>query len=119
MKVSVPVMDRSGMASTVGAHFGKVPAYAIYNTESGELNFLDNTSEHLGGVGMPPELLSKADVEVVLCSGLGPKAVDMLTSLKIQVHVGAKGTVQDTLDAWKAGKLPKANQDNACKEHSH
>ena len=119
MLVSIPVMDRSGLASPVGAHFGKVPSYAIFDTENGQLNFLENTSEHLGGVGMPPELLSKAGVNIVLCSGLGPKAVDMLTSLGIQVHVGAKGTVKDTIDAWKAGKLPKANMDNACKEHGH
>lgn len=103
----------------VGAHFGKVPAYAIVDTESGDLRFVDNTSEHLGGVGMPPELLAKEGVQVVLCSGLGPKAVDMLASLGMKVHVGAQGTVKDTLEAWKAGKLPRADHDNACQEHSH
>lgn len=119
MKVSIPVMNRSGLSSTVGAHFGKVPSYAIFDTESDDLRFIDNTSEHLGGVGMPPELLKKEGVHVVLCSGLGPKAVDMLKSLGMEVYVGAKGTVQDTLDAWKAGKLPRADLDNACQEHSH
>jgi len=119
MIVSIPVMDRLEMSASVGAHFGKVPAYAIVDTESGKIRFVDNTSEHLGGVGMPPEILAKEGVQVVLCSGLGPKAVDMLVSLKMQVYVGAKGTVQDTLDAWAAGKLARADRDNACKEHSH
>jgi predicted Fe-Mo cluster-binding NifX family protein len=119
MQVSVPVMNRFGLSSSVGAHFGKVPAYAILDTESGNLRFVDNTSEHLGGVGMPPELLAKEGVQVVLCSGLGPKAVDMLVSLGIQVHVGAKGTVQETIAAWNEGKLPRADQNNACQEHHH
>jgi predicted Fe-Mo cluster-binding NifX family protein len=119
MKVSVPVMNRFGMSSTVGAHFGRVPAYAIVDTDSGELSFLDNTSEHLGGVGLPPELMAKAGVEVMLCAGLGVKAVNMFASLGIQVFVGAEGTVQETLDAFSAGKLTRADHQNACQEHGH
>ncbi len=119
MKVSVPVMDRSGMSSTVGQHFGKVPDYAIMDTDSGTLSFLENTSEHRGGVGMPPELLAKAGVDVMICAGLGPKAVDMLSSLGIQVFVGAKGTVGETLEAYRSGKLLRADHDNACQEHHH
>ncbi len=119
MKISIPVMDRSGSSSTVGQHFGKVPDYAIIETDSGELSFLENTSEHRGGVGMPPELLAKAGVKVMLCAGLGPKAVDMLSSLGIQVFVGAKGTVGETMEAYQAGKLTRADHDNACQEHSH
>jgi len=112
-------MDRSGLSSSVGQHFGKVPDYAIMDTDSGALSFLENTSEHRGGVGMPPELLAKAGVQVMLCAGLGPKAVDMLSSLGIHVFVGAKGTVGETLDAYNAGRLTRADHDNACQEHHH
>ncbi|MCG7844246.1 MAG: NifB/NifX family molybdenum-iron cluster-binding protein [Methanomassiliicoccales archaeon] len=107
------------MSAKVGAHFGRVPAYAIVDTETDELTFVDNTSEHMGGIGLPPELLSKLGVHVMLCSGLGPKAVDLLSSFDIQVFVGASGTVQETMDAWRQGKLPSANHANACSEHSH
>ena len=117
MKVSIPVMNRDGMSATVGAHFGRVPAYAIIDTETQELTFIDNTSEHLGGVGLPPELLAKVGVNVMLCSGLGPKAVDLLGSFGIQVYVGAKGTVQETMDAWRKGEMPSASHANACSEH--
>ena len=119
MKVSIPVMNRSGLSSTVGQHFGRVPDYAIMDTETGELSFLENTSEHRGGVGLPPELMAKAGVDVMLCAGLGAKAVDMFASLGIQVYVGAAGTVQETLDAYNAGKLTRADHMNACQEHSH
>ncbi len=119
MKISIPVMDCSGLSSTVGQHFGKVPAYAIMDTDSGELTFLENTSEHRGGVGLPPELMAKAGVNIMLCGGLGSKAVDMFTSLGIQVYVGAAGTVGETLEAYKAGKLCRADHQNACQEHGH
>lgn len=119
MKISVPIMNRSGLSSTVGQHFGKVPDYAILDMESGQLSYVENTSEHRGGVGMPPELLAKAGVDVLLCAGLGPKAVDMLTSLGIEVYVGAKGTVGETIAAYQAGKLCRADRENACDQHKH
>jgi predicted Fe-Mo cluster-binding NifX family protein len=119
MKVSIPVMNRDGMSATVGAHFGKVPYYAIIDTENGDLKFIDNTSEHTGGKGLPPELLAKAGIHIMLCGGLGPKAVDLLCSFGVQVYVGAGGTVQETMEAWQQGKLSPANHANACSEHSH
>jgi len=33
--------------------------------------------------------------------------------------VGAEGTVKDTLDAFNAGKLTRADHQNACQEHGH
>ncbi|TFG55236.1 MAG: hypothetical protein E4H30_07665 [Methanomassiliicoccus sp.] len=72
MKVSIPLMNRDGTSATVGVRFGKVPAYAIIDTETHELAYIDNTSEHMGDVGMPPELLAKVSMHVMLCSGLGP-----------------------------------------------
>ena len=119
MKVSIPVMDREGMSANVSAHFGKAPVYAIVDMESGDLKFIDNTSEHMGGKGLPPELLAGAGVNIMLCSGLGPKAVDVFGSLGIQVFVGATGTVQKTLETWQQGKLSSASHLNACTEHRH
>ena len=119
MKISIPVMETSGLSSAVGQHFGRVPAYAVMDTDSGEMSFLENTSEHRGGIGLPPELMAKAGVNVMLCAGLGAKAVDMFANLGIQVYVGAEGTVKDTLDAFNAGKLTRADHQNACQEHGH
>jgi predicted Fe-Mo cluster-binding NifX family protein len=119
MKVSIPVMGENGLDEKVGGHFGKSPAYAIYDSETKAIKTIKNSSEHLGGTGLPPELLAKNGVNVVVCSGLGPKAIDMLSSFNITVYVGASGTVKDALDAWQNGKLELASADNACKEHGH
>jgi predicted Fe-Mo cluster-binding NifX family protein len=119
MKVSVPVMGDKGLDEIVGGHFGKSPGYVIYDTESKTAVTIKNTSEHLGGVGFPPELLAKNGVNVVACSNLGPKAVDMLASLNIEVYVGARGTVRDALEAWQRGELEAASLNNACQEHGH
>jgi predicted Fe-Mo cluster-binding NifX family protein len=43
----------------------------------------------------------------------------MFESYEITVFVGAGGTVQDTIEAWKAGKLCNASAENSCAEHGH
>ena len=55
----------------------------------------------------------------MLCGGLGFKAVRMFESYGIKVFVGAGGTVRDTFEAWKAGKLQNATAENSCAEHGH
>lgn len=119
MKISVPSMGKSGLEDQVGQHFGKVLNYIMYDTESGEVSIISNTSEHNGGVGLPPELMANNGVNVMLCGGLGRKAVSMFEQYGIDVFVGAQGTIRDALDAWNEGKLQKANQENACSSHDH
>jgi predicted Fe-Mo cluster-binding NifX family protein len=119
LKISIPVMGEKGLDERVGGHFGKSPAYVIYDSDTKNVITIKNTSEHLGGVGLPPELLAKHGVNIVICSALGPKAIDMLSSYGIGVYVGASGSVSNALDSWQNGKLEQANRENACKEHGH
>ncbi|TGC10928.1 NifB/NifX family molybdenum-iron cluster-binding protein [Methanolobus halotolerans] len=119
MKISIPSMGQGGTDDVVGQHFGKVPAYTVYDTETGEFSVIPNTSEHNGGTGLPPELMAESGVELMLCGGLGKKAVVMFEQFGIDVFVGASGKVADAIDAWKAGKLSKATHDNACGGHDH
>lgn len=119
MKVCIPTKDNNGMEGAVEQHFGKALTYTVLDTESGEVFVISNTSEHMGGVKLPPEILSKYGVETMICAGLGYKAVKMFESYGINVFVGAEGRVQDAVDAWKAGKLHSASAENTCAEHDH
>ncbi|MFZ2500132.1 NifB/NifX family molybdenum-iron cluster-binding protein [Methanosarcina sp.] len=119
MKVSIPTRDENGMNGIVEQHFGKAPTYTIIDTETEEVTIIANDSEHTGGVGLPPEYLHKNGVDIMLCGGLGVKAVRMFESYGIKVFVGAGSTVRDTFEAWKAGKLQKATTENSCTEHEH
>jgi len=56
---------------------------------------ITNESDHMGGVGLPPEYLRKNGVEIMLCGGMGHKPLRMFESYGIQVFVGAKGTVRE------------------------
>jgi len=119
MKVSIPTKDENGLEGVVEPHFGKAPTYTIIDTENNQVTVIPNTSEHMGGTGLPPEYLHENGVDIMLCGGLGFKAVNMFESYGIKVFVGAGGTVRDTFEAWKAGKLQNATAENSCSEHGH
>jgi predicted Fe-Mo cluster-binding NifX family protein len=119
MRISVPSMGNKGLEEEVSPHFGRAPIFTIYDTETEKVEIVPNTSQHLGGTGYPPEIMHANGVDVMLCSGLGSRAVHMFEQLGIMVYVGAMGTVKDAIDTWKRGELQEATDETACKEHRH
>ena len=118
MKICVPTMGKRGLDEQVGEHFGRVPTYTVVDTETKEVNIIDNTSEHMGGRGYPPDIIAKTGTQAMLCSGLGRRAITMFEDLGIMVYVGANGTVRDALLMWKEGQLQPATDENACRQHA-
>ena len=117
MKVCVPTKGQRGLDEEVGEHFGQVPTYTIVDMDSNEVKVIPNTSEHMGGSGLPPQLLAEAGVDVMLCSGIGQRAVQMFEQSGIEAYVGASGTVKHAIQMWQTGKLQVATDENVCKEH--
>jgi predicted Fe-Mo cluster-binding NifX family protein len=118
MKICVPTMGDNGLDDVVGEHFGRVPTYTIVDLDTNEVKVVPNTSEHLGGVGHPPEIMAREGVDVLLCRGLGRRAITMFNEACIAVYVGASGTVKDAINAFQQGRLHKASIDDACGQHA-
>ncbi|MBN2251774.1 MAG: NifB/NifX family molybdenum-iron cluster-binding protein [Candidatus Altiarchaeota archaeon] len=114
MKIAVPSAGKGGLDDMVGEHFGRVSTYTIIDSESGTVRVIENTSHHMGGQGYPPEILADAGVEVMLCQGLGMRAIQMFTEKGIQVYIDAQGKVSDALQKWKEGALACAGGESAC-----
>ncbi len=119
MKIAIPTMGESGMEEAICQHFGRAPTFTIVDLESNEVRVLPNVSEHMGGKGLPTEIMFAEGVKVMIVGGLGPKAVSAFNQAGIDVFVGAAGTVRDAIDDWQAKMLTRANLDNACSEHRH
>lgn len=118
MKVCVPTMGDKGLEDVVGEHFGRVSFYTIVDSETKEVEVLRNTSEHMSGRGYPPEIMAKAGVDVMICAGLGRRAIMMFEEMGIMVYVGASGSVEDAIDMWENNNLPAATDENACQQHA-
>jgi len=102
----------------VGEHFGRVPTYTIFDTETNEVEVIENTSEHMGGRGYPPDLLAEQGVNVMICAGLGRRAISMFERHGIMVFVGASGKVKDAIKLWQSGQLHRATDETACAQHA-
>ena len=113
-KLCIPTSGSGGLDDFVGEHFGRVPTYTLVDSESGEVEILDNTSEHMGGAGLPAELLVRAGADVVLCSGLGRRAIQMLSEGGVSVCSGVSGTVAQAVAEWRRGRLAEAGASDAC-----
>ncbi len=121
MKICIPTMGNRGLDEFVSEHFGRAPTFTVVDMETKEVKVISNTGEHFGGVKVGPDVILEgdADVEVMLCSGLGPRAIGMFEQFGIEVYVGASGMVKDVIRAFQAGMLHEAMDADACKEHRH
>jgi len=118
MKLCIPTMGEKGLEELVGEHFGRVPTYTLVDSDTGKVQIIANTTTHMGGAGYAPDLISGNGAEIMLCGGLGRKAIQMFEEKGIMVYVGASGTVADAISLWKAGKLQPATNETACQQHA-
>jgi len=72
----------------------------------------------MGGQGYPPEIMAKAGVDVMICAGLGRRAIMMFEEMGIMVYVGAGGSVKNAIDMWESNNLQAATDENACQQHA-
>lgn len=119
MRICVPSAGSGGLKDGVGEHFGRVPTYTILDSETEEYEVIDNESEHRGGSGLPADLLADAGVDVVVCSGLGRKAINLLGQHGVEVNTGVSGTVQQAVNQWKRDELSSASEADACSRHKY
>lgn len=117
MKLCFPTDGNAGLNETIGEHFGRTPTYTIYDLESHDVKVIENTSEHMGGVGYPPELMKNEGVDILVCRGLGRRALNMFIEYGIEVYIGATGSVEEAISDYKNMKLKKATFSDSCSEH--
>ena len=112
MKIVIPLENNQGENSTVSWHFGRAPYFAIFDTTSKKLEIVENRSEHFGGVGRPAEIIAKIQPDMVFAKGMGPKAIQLLTSRGIKIVTGNYSTVKEIIQ--NIDKLVELNA--SCKE---
>lgn len=117
MKIVIPTNNKKGINDIVTEHFGRCNTYTFLDDKGEVIEIIDNTSEHMGGTGLPPELMKKHKANVLLCKGLGPRALNLCKQLGIDVYVCQVNTVKEMFDLWKNNKIKKAGFNDICEEH--
>jgi predicted Fe-Mo cluster-binding NifX family protein len=116
--VCVPTMGFAGLDEPMCVHFGRALTYTFVDTDSGRVEVISNTTLHVGGQGYPPDLIGEHGGEVMICAGLGRRAIGMFAGRGIAVYLGASGLVSDALHLWWTGQLQAASVETACQEHA-
>jgi len=87
MRIAIPTNDKQGLEGSTAEHFGRCRTYTIIDEQGAILEIIDNTSQHMEGQKMPPQLLKDNHVDMMICRELGPKAIDLCSSLGISIAI--------------------------------
>ncbi len=108
-RVAFPVQDHMGLNDIIFDHFGHAPAYLLVDISPDgsilKVKVLDNPYQDEHGPGVVPSLLANAGVKVLICRGMGRRAVEYFQQYGIEVIRGAYGRARDVLDLYLSGRL--------------
>ena len=108
-------MDEGGLLSCISMHFEKTPYFTFIRLENGKIKEIKVIeSEHNGNSEAPVDLIVSLKVDVVICKGLGEKAVSMLRCNGVEVISGVSGRVKNVIGELKTGVLQSADE-NICR----
>jgi len=115
MKIAVtstgPTFD-----DNVEARFGRCPYFLIIDTDTTQLEAIENPNMALGGGAgiQSAQLMSEKGVIAVLTGNCGPNAFNVFGQADIQVIVGVNGPVRNAVEQFKTGAFSSASQPNVA-----
>jgi predicted Fe-Mo cluster-binding NifX family protein len=111
MKIAI-TSHGAELTSMMDPRFGRAQGFLIYDTDRGSSEYLDNSqvldAAHGAGIQAAKTII-KAGAEALITGSVGPNAHETLSAAGIAIFSGAKGTVQEAIGDYRAGKLVKAD----------
>jgi predicted Fe-Mo cluster-binding NifX family protein len=99
-------------------HFGHTPGFAVFEIEDGKVVSQKELSSGGTGHGALATLLAEAQIDLLICGGIGGGAINALGNAGIEVVGGAAGDVREVAEAFAAGTL-QVREDFHCNHHHH
>lgn len=106
MKIAIPTDDKT-IDSTVCPSFGRTPFFLIYDTDSKESFFLDNSAAaSQGGAGIKAaQTIVDQKADVLLTPRCGQNAADVINAANIKIYKTTDASIKATIDSFTDGKL--------------
>ena len=100
----------------VDTRFGRCPYFLIIDTDTMQLEAIENPNMALGGGAgiQSAQLMSEKGVTTVLTGNCGPNAFNIFGQAGIQVIVGVSGSVCNAVEQFKTGALASASGPNVA-----
>ena len=106
MKIAIPV-DEKTLGSNVCVSFGRTPYFLIYDTETKESIFIENSAAaSTGGAGIKAaQTIVDNEANALLTPRCGQNAADVIKSADIKMFKTISASVKDNIDAFINGEL--------------
>jgi predicted Fe-Mo cluster-binding NifX family protein len=95
------------LASEASPVFGRCPVYVFVDSETLQFEAVDNPAiSAAGGAGIQAaQFIVAQGAQAVVSGHVGPNAYQVLAAAGVPIYISAGGTVQDAVEAYKAGTL--------------
>jgi predicted Fe-Mo cluster-binding NifX family protein len=121
IRLVVPSSEEKGLDSRLSQHFGRAPFYVVVDLdEKGNIisdSSIPNTSEHFGGVGVPPDRIIQLKPNALVTYGLGSKALAMFQTAGVAVLRTEANTVREVVSAYNNNELQELTE--GCQHAQH
>lgn len=106
MKIVIPV-DYKDMEANVCVSFGRAPYFLVYDTETKESTFIDNSAAaSTGGAGVKAaQIIVDNKADVLLTPRCGENAANILKAGDIKIFKTADSLAKENINAFIKGKL--------------
>lgn len=111
MKIAIPAEEKN-LDSNVCPSFGRTPYFLIYDIDTDESTFLDNSAaESQGGAGIKAaQIIVDNSVSVLLTPRCGENAAEVFKKAGIGILKTNQGTVLQNVEAFKQNQLSSLNE---------
>ena len=114
MKIAVTAQGKE-LDSQIDQRFGRAKFLIVADTETGDFEIHDNTVNlnAVQGAGIQTgQNIANLDVDAVITGNVGPNAFRTLNAANEKVFLAEKQTVDEAINALKAGRLKEVDQAN-------
>jgi len=108
MRIAIPIKEKNGMNSRTEEHFGRARYFAIYDSETKQLEEVEvRKEEH--GICSPVRELLELGIDAVFVLGMGAKARALFEENGVKVFTGNFRSVRevaeniDKLESFRGG----------------
>ena len=99
-------------------HFGHTAQFKIYEVEDGKVVKAEVVDTNGSGHGALAGILSAAEIDVLICGGIGGGAQMALAAAGIKLYGGVSGDADQAVEELLAGNLA-FNPNVQCSHHDH
>ncbi|RUM90903.1 MAG: dinitrogenase iron-molybdenum cofactor biosynthesis protein [Thermovibrio sp.] len=117
MRIAIPILEKEvNGRKLINPHFGKSNLFAIFDTETGNLEILENPTLELqrGRGNYIAKLFSEKGIKAVLVKDIGNGALGKLENFGIEVYLIPKNFkfLDETIKLFKEAKLARLLEPN-------